>query len=101
MIFDERIHDDLRRMHDPLTQSVGNTPALLEGAYKEALVGLDPTKDDLTLPYSYVQTLLSRLLAVQRKGEMIYAWSAAILDTDCYVSKKCENLPYSRDEFVK
>jgi hypothetical protein len=99
MIFDEHIHDDLRRMHDPLTQSVGNTPSLLEGAYKEALVGLDPTKDDLTLPYSYVQTLLSRLLAVQRKGEIIYAWSAAILDTDCYATKKCEDLPYTRDEF--
>lgn len=104
LIFTLGLERNLSRLNETIVRpNAGNKPALLEQHFNKIAAVLQTSKTiDLEQPYLLLSSILESLLIEQARGEIMYAWAAAILEAECAASGDCDaakKLPHQTDEF--
>ncbi len=104
LIFTLGIERNLSTLNETLVRpNSGNKPPLLEQHFNRIMSGIKMSAGtDLEQPYLLFSSVLESLMVEQARGEIIYAWAAAILEAQCSENNDCadaKKLPHRTDEF--
>lgn len=104
LIFELGMERNLSRINETLVRpNSGNDPSLIEQHFNKIIAVLPESGPvDLEQPYLLLSSILESLLIEQARGEIMYAWAAAIIEAECATTGNCtaaKRLPHKTDEF--
>ncbi|MFW2544043.1 hypothetical protein ACN2XU_15525 [Primorskyibacter sp. 2E107] len=104
LVFASRIAQSLSLLNETLVgRAAGDKPPLIEQQFNHLMAKLALKEDvDLDTAYLLFSSIMESLQLEQARGEIMYAWAAAILEAHCAETGDCaaaRDLPHTTEEF--